>query len=69
MIPFLKAYHHTNQDSYDKILSSGYLKLSNWNIAGTKSLINIGYVYLTPLDELKYDMDLIQIAMSSLGQI
>lgn len=68
-VPFIKAYHHTNGDAYQKIIESGYLKLSNWNIAGTKSLKNIGYLYLTPLEEIKYDSDLVQIAMSQKGNI
>lgn len=68
-LPFIKLYHHTTHDASGKIKGSGFLLNSKWNIGGTKELSNIGYVYFTPLDKLKYDDDLIQVAMSSNGSI
>jgi hypothetical protein len=68
-VPFIKAYHHTSNDSANKIKDCGYLKNSKWNIGGTKELRNVGYVYFTPLNELKYNSDLVQIAMSENGSI
>lgn len=68
-IPFLKAYHHTNQKAYSLINECQYLKLSSWNIAGNKELANIGYLYVTPINQIMYDTDLEQIAMSSKGEI
>lgn len=67
--PHLYLYHHTLPRFKDLILKSCTLKLSNWNIQGTKKLINIGYFYLTCLEEIAQDNDLIQIAMSSNGKI
>lgn len=68
-IPCIKSYHHTTQEAFLKIMESGFLKNSKWNIGGTKKLKNIGYVYFTPLDKLKYNEDLIQVAMSNKGFI
>lgn len=64
-IPFIKLYHHTLKENMLKILESGYLKGSKWNIQGNKVLENINYIYLTPLDKITKDNDLIEIAMSS----
>lgn len=68
-VPFIRAYHHTSQRNFVKIQECGYLKNSKWNIGGTKELKNIGYVYFTPLNELKYNSDLEQVAMSRKGFI
>jgi hypothetical protein len=68
-VPFIKTYHHTTQIAYSKIIESSYLINSRWNIGGTKELRNIGYVYFTPLDKLKHNADLIQVAMSDKGFI
>lgn len=37
----------------------------SWNIQGNKTLVNIGYAYLTCLDKIKTDNDLREIAMAS----
>lgn len=68
-IPYLRLYHHTLPRFKDLILKSDKLKLSEWNIQGTKKLSNIGYLYLTCLDQIKVNNDLQQIAMSSDGII
>ncbi len=68
-IPYIRLYHHTSDDTRKLILTSGFYKPSFWNIQGTKRLENIGYVYFTCLDEIKYDSDLEQIAMASKGLI
>lgn len=64
-IPFIKLYHHTSKENLGKILESGYLMGSRWNIQGNKMLENINYIYLTPLDKISKNNDLVEIAMSS----
>jgi hypothetical protein len=68
-IPYLKLYHHTLPSYKELILKTSTIRLSNWNIQGTKKLTNIGYFYLTCLDTIMVDNDLKQIAMSSDGAI
>lgn len=68
-IPFLNLYHHTLPRSKKSIIDSSELKLSRWNIQGTKKLKNVGYFYLTALDSISTPGDLKQIAMSSDGSI
>lgn len=64
--PLIRLYHHTKEDTKQKILDSGEFWLSNWNIQGTaKKVINVGYVYFTALDRITCDEDLKCIAMSS----
>lgn len=69
MVPYLYLYHHTLPKSKKLIMDSSQLKLSKWNIQGTKTLNNIGYFYLTALDSISTSGDLKQIAMSSDGAI
>jgi len=64
-IPYIKLYHHTSKENLSKILESGYLMGSRWNIQGNKILENINYIYLTPLDKISKNNDLVEIAMSS----
>ncbi|QXE19322.1 hypothetical protein [Clostridium sp. 001] len=64
-IPFLRLYHHTTEEKKQSIINSGCFWLSTWNIQGNKSLVNIGYVYLTCLDKIKTENDLRKIAMAS----
>ncbi|GET25993.1 hypothetical protein [Prolixibacter sp. NT017] len=68
-IPHLYLYHHTLPRYKELILKSSELKLSKWNIQGTKKLSNIGYFYLTALNRIQVNNDLEQIAMSSRGAI
>jgi hypothetical protein len=68
-VPYIKSFHHTNNIAKKMILECGYLKNSKWNIGGTKELRNIGYIYFTPLEKLKYNADLVQVAMSNTGYI
>src|SRR5690606_27914802 len=68
-VPYIYLYHHTLPEYKNLILSSSLLKLSKWNIQGTKELKNIGYFYLTALDKISTPEDLKQIAMSSDGYI
>ncbi len=67
--PYLELFHHTDEASRDGILASSHFRLSAWNIQGTKKLTNVGYVYFTCLDQIKFDEDLVQIAMASSGVI
>lgn len=66
---FLQLYHYTSHESAALINKSNWLKDSAWNIAGNLQLENVGYVYFTCLDEIKYEGDLQQIAMSSVGKL
>lgn len=68
-VPYIRLFHHTLPRYKGLIQKSEQLKLSEWNIQGTKRLTNIGYFYMTCLDEIKVDNDLLQIAMSSEGII
>jgi hypothetical protein len=64
--PLITLYHHTTQDSKNRILEGGAFRLSHWNIQGTdKTVKNVGYVYFTALDRITCDEDLKCIAMSS----
>ena len=63
--PLLDLYHHTSTEAKRSILEVRHFRLSRWNVQGTKTLRNVGYVYLTPLDAIKADEDLQQIAMSA----
>lgn len=69
MVPYLNLYHHTLPKYKKLITDSSQLKLSKWNIQGTKKLKNVGYFYLTALDSISTPGDLKQIAMSSDGSI
>ncbi|MBU3187210.1 hypothetical protein [Clostridium estertheticum] len=64
-IPVLNLYHHTTEESKQCIINCGYFWPSPWNIQGNKSLVNVGYAYLTCLDKIKTDNDLREIAMAS----
>ena len=63
--PSLDLYHHTSPEAKNGILGGRHFRLSRWNVQGTKTLRNVGYVYLTPLDAITADEDLEQIAMSA----
>ena len=64
--PLITLYHHTKEDTKQKILDSKEFWLSHWNIQGTvKKVINVGYIYFTAFDRITCDEDLKCIAMSS----
>lgn len=65
--PFLKLFHHTVKDAVEGIKTSGHFRLSKWNIRGNKELTNVGFVYFTSLDKIKFKEDLVEIAMISEG--
>lgn len=69
MTPYLELYHHTNETNLEKIKECSYFYPSKWNIGGTKKLENRGFLYITPLEEIKFEEDLVQIAMSQKGSI
>lgn len=66
--PYLTLYHHTDESAKNSILQGSSFRTSTWNIQGTKRLTNVGYVYLSPLDQIKYSQDLERIGMASNGQ-
>lgn len=68
-VPYLRLYHHTTETSKKAIFKNKELFGSKWNIQGTKKLVNISYFYLTSLDSIKKNQDLVQIAMASNGKI
>ncbi|MBG9388381.1 hypothetical protein [Caenimonas aquaedulcis] len=63
--PQIRLFHHTSASAKRDIRKSGYFWTSSWNIKGTEKLVNIAYLYLTPLDEISEEADLLQIAMAS----
>lgn len=68
-IPFVELYHHTLPASCIAISQSRFLRGSAWNIQGNKQLLSTAYCYLTPIDSIKYDVDLKTIAMASDGKL
>ena len=68
-VPYLRLYHHTTETSKKAILKKKELFGSKWNIQGTKKLTNISYFYLTSLDSINKNQDLVQIGMASNGKI
>lgn len=69
-VPYLRLFHHTSSDAKQKILASGELWGSKWNIQGTsKTLTNVAYVYFTSLDAVETVDDLNMIAMAGDGQL
>jgi hypothetical protein len=67
--PRIQLFHHTNRKAKKGILADSEYRTSSWNIRGTKNLLNIGYLYLTPLPSIEMEEDLGVIAMSSDGQL
>ena len=68
--PFVTLYHHTSNPNRQSIKRGGEFWPSNWNIQGTeKKLLNIGYVYFTPLPQIANIDDLKLIAMASDGEL
>jgi hypothetical protein len=67
--PQIRLFHHTTAKSKQAIRRSGHFWTSNWNIQGTANLTNIAYLYLTPLDAISDEADLLQIAMASNEQL
>lgn len=64
-IPQVQLFHHTTAANKKAIRQAGYFWTSDWNIQGSAKLTNISYLYLTPLDEISHEADLLQIAMAS----
>jgi hypothetical protein len=54
---------------YAGITGSGYFRASNWNLQGTRKLLNVNHVYFTTLPSIETEDDLSRIAMSSAGQL
>jgi hypothetical protein len=68
--PFVKLYHHTSKPNKKSIRKSAEFWPSSWNIQGTeKKILNIGYVYFTPLPRIAHTDDLKLIAMASEGEM
>lgn len=68
--PFVTLYHHTSKPNRQSIKKGGEFWPSTWNIQGTeKKLLNIGYVYFTPLPQMANTDDLKLIAMASGGEL
>jgi hypothetical protein len=63
----IALFHHTNEDSKEKIINSKVLKGSRWNFQGTKELDNINYIYLTDLPYINNSFDLMEIGMADKG--
>lgn len=69
-LPYVRLYHHTTADSRLKILDSRHLRTGKYNIQGaSKVLRNVAYAYFTPLDGIRNDNDLKQIAMAQGGAL
>lgn len=68
-IPYITLYHHTKEEYKTLILQSEFFKLSRWNIQGTHELNKYEFCYFTALDSISKRGDLVEIAMSDIGQI
>lgn len=69
-IPYIRLFHHTTTDSYNKITASSHFRTGPYNIQGTtKRLTNVAYAYFTPLDKINTHGDLRKIAMAPEGVI
>lgn len=68
-VPHIYLFHHTTHPIKKIILKSQFLFPSSWNIQGSKKLKNIGYAYFTPLDKIRFEVDLKLIAMSANGKL
>ncbi|MEQ1783375.1 MAG: hypothetical protein ABMA14_18620, partial [Hyphomonadaceae bacterium] len=67
--PVLSLHHITNPTALTAIRTSKKLFASPWNLQGTRRLINVAYVYLTSLQEIRDEADLHRIAMACNGRI
>lgn len=65
----LNLFHHTNDPGFDGITESNSLWSSRWNYRGSKECLNFNFVYFTHIPEIKYDSDLITVAMSKDGNM
>lgn len=65
----VRLFHHTRPDTRQLIESSSVLRGSAWNFQGNTKLKNVAYAYLTRLPEIRTELHLQQIAMSSTGNI
>lgn len=66
---YLRLYHHTDNVGYEGITKSQTLRFSPWNYRGNKVCTNINFIYFTHIPELKYNNDLITVAMSADGPL
>lgn len=64
----LRLYQHTTKAGKKGIRSSGHIRGSAWNYAGTKPLSNCRYAYFTTLREIESEEDLQRVAMSQHGK-
>lgn len=65
----LRLFHHTNDGGFDGIMKSSTFWSSRWNYRGSKECINYNFVYFTHIPEIKYDSDLVTVAMSKDGTL
>ena len=65
----LNLFHHTDDKGFDGINASKSFWSSKWNYRGNKECINYNFVYFTHIPEIKYDSDLVTVAMSAEGKI
>ncbi|MEG3619686.1 hypothetical protein V5T82_14565 [Magnetovibrio sp. PR-2] len=65
----LFLYHHTNEKGFEGINRSGEIWGSTWNIQGRAQLKNIAYGYFTSVRKIRSEIDLQEIAMSTIGQV
>jgi hypothetical protein len=62
-------FHHTDIAARGKILANCELWSSSWNLAGTRTLENVGYGYFTTLPKIERKHDLERIAMSAAEEL
>jgi hypothetical protein len=65
----LRLHHHTNDAGHDGITGSGHFRTSDWNLQGSRKLINVKHVYFTTLPSIETEDDLSRIAMASAGRL
>lgn len=66
---YIKLFHHTNDSGHNGIITSNSLRSSRWNYRGNKECVNFHFIYFTHIPHIKYDSDLIPMAMSKEGNL
>lgn len=65
----MRVFHHTASTTRPKIVASGHLRGSPWNLQGTRKLTNVCYTYFTTIRKIQNENELARIAMASEGKI
>jgi len=65
----LRLHHHTNDAGHDGITGSGHFRTSDWNLQGTRKLINVKHVYFTTLPSIETEDEPVAHCHGSAGHL